>query len=171
MSIPKHSPMLSSYDLHLLGEGRHFRSYDAIDCLRELNSAVYQDHPDAVMAAEESTAWPMVSKPTYLGGLGFGAKWNMGWMHDVLDYLSHDSVHRSYHHGRITFSLMYAFAEHFIPPLSHDEVVHPKRSMIEKMPGDEWREWNHDAALYALDDEPRGFECVIVFRPAAGGAP
>jgi 1,4-alpha-glucan branching enzyme len=112
---------------------------EAIDFLRELNTVVYREHPSAITVAEESTAWPMVSRPTYLGGLGFGFKWNMGWMHDMLDYMSHDPVHRSYHHDRLTFSLVYAFAENFVLPFSHDEVVYGKRSLVEKMPGDDWQ--------------------------------
>jgi 1,4-alpha-glucan branching enzyme len=112
---------------------------EAIDFLRELNTVVYREHPSAITVAEESTAWLMVSRPTYLGGLGFSFKWNMGWMHDMLDYMSHDPVHRSYHHDRLTFSLVYAFAENFVLPFSHDEVVYGKRSLVEKMPGDDWQ--------------------------------
>jgi 1,4-alpha-glucan branching enzyme len=123
---------------------------EAVDFLRELNTVVYQEHPGVVMAAEESTAWPMVSRPTYVGGLGFGLKWNMGWMHDVLEYVSHEAVHRSYHHHRITFSLVYAFSEHFILPFSHDEVVHGKRSMLEKLPGDDWQKFATLRLLYGF---------------------
>jgi len=112
---------------------------DAIQFLRQLNEAVYRDFPDTQTIAEESTAWPMVSRPTWLGGLGFGMKWNMGWMHDTLDYFSHEPVHRKYHHDQITFSIWYAFQENFMLPISHDEVVHGKGSLVGKLPGDEWQ--------------------------------
>jgi len=121
---------------------------EAIDFLRELNTVVHRDFPGVIMAAEESTAWPMVSRPTYLGGLGFGLKWNMGWMHDTLDYVSREPVHRSFHHDRLTFSLLYAFAENFILPFSHDEVVYGKRSMLEKLPGDDWQKFATLRLLY-----------------------
>ncbi len=121
---------------------------EAVDFLRELNTVVHREYPGVIVAAEESTAWPMVSRPTYVGGLGFGLKWNMGWMHDVLDYVQRDPVHRSYHHDRITFSLLYAFSENFILPFSHDEVVHGKHSMLEKMPGDDWRRFATLRLLY-----------------------
>jgi 1,4-alpha-glucan branching enzyme len=112
---------------------------DAIQFLRMLNESVYAAYPDVMTIAEESTAWPNVSRPTYLGGLGFGFKWNMGWMHDTLGYMSQDPVFRSYHQNQITFSLLYAFSENFVLPLSHDEVVYGKGSLIRKMPGDEWQ--------------------------------
>jgi len=121
---------------------------EAISFLRTLNEAVYRDHPDCFTAAEESTAWPMVSRPTYLGGLGFGLKWNMGWMHDTLAYFKEDPIHRKYHHGRLTFSLIYAFNENFTLPLSHDEVVHGKGSLVGKMPGDAWQQFANLRALY-----------------------
>ncbi|MGZ8201761.1 MAG: 1,4-alpha-glucan branching protein GlgB, partial [Burkholderiales bacterium] len=121
---------------------------DAIHFLRTLNEAVYRDHPDVQVIAEESTAWPMVSRPTYLGGLGFGLKWNMGWMHDTLHYFREDPVHRKYHHGELTFSLIYAFHENFVLPLSHDEVVHGKGSLIGKMPGDGWQQFANLRVLY-----------------------
>jgi 1,4-alpha-glucan branching enzyme len=121
---------------------------DAIDFLKRLNERVHAESPGATVIAEESTAWPMVSRPTYLGGLGFGFKWNMGWMHDMLDYTAHDPVHRSYHHNKITFSLLYAFTENFMLPFSHDEVVHGKSSMIGKMPGDEWQKFANLRLLY-----------------------
>jgi 1,4-alpha-glucan branching enzyme len=114
---------------------------EAVEFLKQLNLAVYRDHPDTQTIAEESTAWPMVSRPTYLGGLGFGLKWNMGWMHDTLSYLQQNPVHRRYHHSRLTFSLWYAFSENFVLPLSHDEVVHGKGALIGKMPGDEWQQF------------------------------
>jgi 1,4-alpha-glucan branching enzyme len=120
---------------------------DAIEFLKTFNEAVYRDHPDVVTIAEESTAWPMVSRPTWLGGLGFGMKWNMGWMHDTLAYMREDPVHRKYHHGSLTFSLIYAFHENFVLPLSHDEVVHGKGSLVGKMPGDTWQQF---AGLRAL---------------------
>ena len=111
---------------------------DAVRFLQELNATVYRRHPGVVMVAEESTAWPGVTRPTHLGGLGFGFKWNMGWMHDTLQYLSHEPVHRSYHHNEMTFSLVYAWSENFVLPLSHDEVVHGKGSLWGRMPGDDW---------------------------------
>nr|WP_312869051.1 1,4-alpha-glucan branching protein GlgB [Amycolatopsis pithecellobii] len=111
---------------------------DAVRFLQELNATVYKRHPGVLMVAEESTAWPGVSRPTHLGGLGFGFKWNMGWMHDTLHYLAHEPVHRSYHHNELTFSLVYAWSENFVLPLSHDEVVHGKGSLWGRMPGDDW---------------------------------
>jgi 1,4-alpha-glucan branching enzyme len=111
---------------------------DAVRFLQELNATVYKQHPGIVMIAEESTAWPGVTRPTHLGGLGFGFKWNMGWMHDTLHYLGRDPIHRSYHHNEMTFSLVYAWSENFVLPLSHDEVVHGKGSLWQRMPGDDW---------------------------------
>ena len=113
---------------------------DAVAFLQEMNATVYKRVPGVVTIAEESTAWPGVTRPTYLGGLGFGLKWNMGWMHDSLGYMQREAVHRQYHHNEMTFSMMYAYSEHFVLPLSHDEVVHGKGSLIGKMPGDRWQE-------------------------------
>jgi len=112
---------------------------DAISFLQRMNHDVYQNFPEVQTVAEESTAWPMVSKPTYVGGLGFGLKWDMGWMHDTLVYMSHDPIHRRYHHNQLTFRQLYAFTENFVLPLSHDEVVHGKGSLIGKMPGGNWQ--------------------------------
>ena len=129
----------------------HFGGHEnleAVEFLKQLNTAVYRDHGDTQTIAEESTAWPMVSRPTYLGGLGFGLKWNMGWMHDTLKYFQLDPVHRRYHHARLTFSLWYAFTENFVLPLSHDEVMHGKGSLIGRMPGDEWQQFAGLRLLY-----------------------
>ena len=123
---------------------------EAIEFLRFLNETVYRDFPDVQTIAEESTAWPQVSRPTYLGGLGFGMKWNMGWMHDTLNYFKNDPVHRKYHHDELTFSLWYAFHENFVLPLSHDEVVHGKGSLIGRMPGDAWQQFAGLRALFGL---------------------
>jgi len=114
---------------------------EAITFLKEMNEVVYATFPDAITIAEESTSWTGVSRPTYLGGLGFGQKWMMGWMHDTLQYFKHDSIHRKYHQNEITFSIMYAFTENFMLPLSHDEVVHGKGSLLGRMSGDEWRKF------------------------------
>ncbi len=122
---------------------------DAIDFLREMNTVVGALHPDTVMLAEESTSWPAVSRPVDAGGLGFGFKWNMGWMNDTLRYFSKDPIHRKYHHHDLTFGLIYAFSESFLLPLSHDEVVHGKRSLLSKMPGDAWQMRANLRALYA----------------------
>jgi len=122
---------------------------EAVAFLKEFNEVVYGTFPDVLTIAEESTAWPGVSKPTYLGGLGFGQKWMMGWMHDTLKYFKNDSVHRKYHQNEITFSIMYAFTENFMLPLSHDEVVHGKGSLLGRMPGDEWRKFANLRLMYA----------------------
>jgi len=122
---------------------------EAIDFLRQFNETVYHEFPDVQTYAEESTSWPQVSRPAYVGGLGFGFKWDMGWMHDTLKYLSEDPVYRKYHHHQLSFRAMYAFAENFTLPLSHDEVVHGKRSLLGKMPGDEWRKFANLRLLLA----------------------
>ena len=122
---------------------------DAVDFLKKFNELVHAEFPGFLTFAEESTAWPMVSRPTYLGGLGFDLKWNMGWMHDTLDYMHKDPVFRKYHHHQMTFSMIYAFNENFILPFSHDEVVHGKGAMLSKMPGDMWQQFANLRLLYA----------------------
>ncbi len=122
---------------------------DAIDFLRQLNEVTHSHYPGSMVIAEESTAWPQVTRPTYVGGLGFSMKWNMGWMHDTLVYMSQDPIYRHYHHDQLTFGLLYAFSENFVLPFSHDEVVHGKSSMIYKMPGDEWQRFANLRALYS----------------------
>ena len=122
---------------------------EAIEFLKELNEAVYAEHSGVLMMAEESTAWPGVSRPVHLGGLGFGFKWNMGWMHDTLHYFQRDPIYRKFHHNHLTFSLMYAWSENFILPISHDEVVHGKGSLLNKMPGDRWQQLANLKSLFA----------------------
>jgi 1,4-alpha-glucan branching enzyme len=121
---------------------------EAVSLLQEVNAAAYRSFPDVQTIAEESTAWPSVSRPTYVGGLGFGLKWDMGFMHDTLKYLSHDPVHRKFHHNELTFRAIYAFHENFVLPLSHDEVVHGKGSLLGRMPGDEWQRFANLRLLY-----------------------
>jgi 1,4-alpha-glucan branching enzyme len=122
---------------------------EAINLMRRLNEEVYKSFPAVQTIAEESTAWPMVSRPNYVGGLGFGLKWDMGWMHDTLEYMSLDPIHRRYHHNKLTFRMIYAFHENFVLPLSHDEVVYGKGSLIGKMPGDDWQKFANLRALFA----------------------
>jgi 1,4-alpha-glucan branching enzyme len=121
---------------------------EAIDFLRELNTLTHGRHPGTLTIAEESTAWPQVTRPTWVGGLGFSMKWNMGWMHDTLNYMAHEPVYRHFHHDQLTFGLMYAFSENFLLPFSHDEVVHGKASLLAKMPGDEWQRFANLRLLY-----------------------
>ncbi|MDD5273256.1 MAG: 1,4-alpha-glucan branching protein GlgB [Methylovulum sp.] len=123
---------------------------EAIDFIRELNAVMHEQHPGAIVMAEESTAWPQVTRPTWTGGLGFSMKWNMGWMHDTLAYMSLDPIHRMHHHDQLTFGLLYAFTENFALPFSHDEVVHGKGSLLNKMPGDEWQRFANLRLLYTL---------------------
>jgi 1,4-alpha-glucan branching enzyme len=121
---------------------------EAIEFLKKLNEQVYMNYPNVQTIAEESTAWPMVSKPVYLGGLGFGLKWDMGWMHDSLEYFCKDPVHRKFHHNKLTFRMLYANSENFVLPLSHDEVVHSKGSLLSKMPGDDWQKFANLRTLF-----------------------
>ncbi|MGE0790545.1 MAG: 1,4-alpha-glucan branching protein GlgB [Sandaracinaceae bacterium] len=136
--------------------------YDAIGFLRQLNESVYAALPDVTTIAEESTSWPMVSRPTFMGGLGFGLKWDMGWMHDTLRYLSRDPIHRAYHHSEITFRSLYAFHENFVLPLSHDEVVHGKGSLLNKMPGDRWQKFANLRLLFAYMFSQPGKKLVFM---------
>ncbi|MEJ8821123.1 1,4-alpha-glucan branching protein GlgB [Variovorax humicola] len=121
---------------------------EAIEFLQDLNQAIYREQPDTVPIAEESTSWPLVTRPVDMGGLGFGMKWNMGWMHDTLKYFAKDPIYRPYHHNQLTFSLIYAFSENFALPLSHDEVVHGKGSLLNKMPGDSWQQFANLRAMF-----------------------
>src|SRR5581483_526999 len=120
---------------------------DAVEFLKEFNTVVHREHPGVLTIAEESTAWPGVTRPVHMGGLGFSLKWNMGWMHDTLEYFSLDSVYRKYHQNQITFGLMYAFSENFVLVISHDEVVHGKKALLDKMPGDHWQRFANNRAL------------------------
>ena len=147
---------------------------EAIAFLKRMNELVYERHPGAITVAEESTAWPAVSRPTYLGGLGFTLKWNMGWMHDMLSFIEKDPIHRKYHFGQLTFALLYAFHENFVLPFSHDEVVHLKRSMLDKMPGDLWGKFANLRLLYAYMYAHPGKEAPFHgggVRPVGGVAP
>ena len=145
---------------------------EAIDFLRQSQRAVSTTNiPACTTIAEESTAWPMVSRPTYLGGLGFGFKWNMGWMHDTLDYMSRDPIHRRYHHNDLTFRMLYAFIENFVLPFSHDEVVHGKGSMIGKMPGDDWQKFANLGCCTATCSASRARNCCSwAARSVSGGS-
>ncbi len=123
---------------------------EAIDFMRHMNTITHEQHPGTVVIAEESTSWPQVTRPTWTGGLGYSMKWNMGWMHDILSYMQQDPVHRMHHHDNLTFGMLYAFSENFVLPFSHDEVVHGKQSMLNKMPGDEWQRFANLRLLYTL---------------------
>ena len=143
---------------------------DAVGFLKQLNELVHAQEPGTISAAEESTAWPGVSRPTYLGGLGFGFKWNMGWMHDTLAYFQLEPIHRRWHHHELTFSLVYAFTENFILPLSHDEVVHGKGSLIDRMPGDRWQKLANLRSLYAFMWAHPGKKLLFMGQEFAQGA-
>ena len=143
---------------------------DAIEFMRRLNTDLYRDHPDIQTVAEESTAWPMVSRPTYLGGLGFGMKWDMGWMHDTLTYMQKDPIFRPHHHNSLTFRLIYAYTESFMLPLSHDEVVHGKGSLLGKMPGDDWQKFANLRLLYSYMWAQPGKKLLFMGGEIAQGA-
>jgi glycogen branching enzyme (EC 2.4.1.18) len=123
---------------------------EAIDFMRHMNSITHDQHPGTFVIAEESTSWPQVTRPTWTGGLGFSMKWNMGWMHDMLTYMQQDPIHRQYHHDQLTFGMLYAFSENFVLPFSHDEVVHGKGSMLNKMQGDDWQRFANLRLLYTF---------------------
>jgi 1,4-alpha-glucan branching enzyme len=135
---------------------------EAIAFLRRLNDYVHEAHPDVLMVAEESTAWPMVSRPTRVGGLGFDMKWDMGWMNDTLNYMKRDPVHRKYHHTELTFRPMYAYSENFLLPLSHDEVVHLKGSLLSRMPGDDWKKFANLRLLLAYQGAVPGKKLLFM---------
>ena len=143
---------------------------EAIDLLKRANELAYGEHQGIVTVAEESTAWPGVSRPSWAGGLGFGFKWNMGWMHDTLDYMSKDPVHRRWHHHQMTFGLLYAFSENFVLPLSHDEVVHGKGSILTRMPGDGWQQFANLRAYYAFMWGHPGKKLLFMGQEFAQGA-
>ena len=141
----------------------------AIAFLRRFNQYVYKDFPAVQTFAEESTAWPMVSRPTYVGGLGFGVKWDMGWMHDTLSYMTKDPIFRPYHHNLLTFRMLYAFTENFILPLSHDEVVHGKDSLLGKMPGDDWQKFANLRLMYGYMYTQPGKKLLLWGASSASG--
>ena len=143
---------------------------EVISFLKHMNSVLHQEHPGALITAEESTSYPMVSRPAHMGGLGFSMKWNMGWMHDILEYLQQDPIHRRYHHDSLTFGLLYAFTENFVLPFSHDEVVHGKGSMINKMPGDEWQRYANLRLLYTFMFTYPGKKLLFMGSEFAQGA-
>ncbi|HEX6200327.1 MAG TPA: 1,4-alpha-glucan branching protein GlgB [Thermoanaerobaculia bacterium] len=142
---------------------------EALAFLRQMNEAIYGEYPDVQTFAEESTAWPGVSRPVYLGGLGFGLKWDMGWMHDTLQYLGREPIHRKYHHGELSFRMVYAFSENFCLPLSHDEVVHGKGSILGKMPGDDWQRFANVRLLYAYMTAQPGKKLLFMGDEIAQG--
>jgi 1,4-alpha-glucan branching enzyme len=143
---------------------------EAVAFLQEMNATVYKRVPGVVTIAEESTSWPGVTRPTHLGGLGFGFKWDMGWMHDTLSYIAHQPIHRQYHHNELTFSMMYAYTENFVMPLSHDEVVHGKGSLLNKIPGDRWQQMATLRTLYAYMWAHPGKQLLFMGQEFAQGA-